>query len=181
MVWNFGFLRQRTPNSGMPPRASGFATFETMKLQEVVLPSLVHRFDGPVEATVLIRTFSEQMAIQAGLAAPTLEQAFTERLRRGGVATPEGVAFPHAVIAGVQRTVVGLALVPGGVRLDSAQPASDLIFAIAGDSARPWEHVRLLARLSRIAVDESARRRLRACQGPNDLYALLLEEDARHA
>jgi len=152
-----------------------------MNLQEVVLAPLVHRFDQAVEATVLIRTFSEQMAQATGLAATTLEQAFTERLRRGGVATPEGVAFPHAVIAGVQRTVVGLALLPGGVRLDSAQPASDLVFAIAGDAARPWEHVRLLARLSRIAVDESARRRLRACPGDAELLEALLQEDARHA
>lgn len=152
-----------------------------MNLQEVVLPALVRRFPGPVEAPVLIRTFSEQMASSVGLAAPTLEQAFTERLRRGGVATPEGIAFPHAVIAGVQRTVVGLALVPGGVKLDSAQPASDLVFAIAGDAARPWEHVRLLARLSRIGVDEAARRRLRACLGDADLLTALLQEDARHA
>ena len=120
-------------------------------------------------------------SVSAGLAAPTLEQAFTERLRRGGVATQEGVAFPHAVINGVQRTIVGLAVVPSGVRLDSAQPPSDLIFAIAGDAARPWEHVRLLARLSRIAVDEGARRRLRECRTDADLLAALLQEDARHA
>ena len=151
-----------------------------MRLQEVVLPTLVRRFDSQVEAEILIRTFSEQMSHSAGLAAPTLEQAFTERLRRGGVATPEGVAFPHAVIAGVQRTLVGLALVPQGLRLDSAQPASDLVFAIAGDAARPWEHVRLLARLSRIAVDEAARRRLRACTSDAQLLETLLAEDARH-
>jgi mannitol/fructose-specific phosphotransferase system IIA component (Ntr-type) len=90
------------------------------------------------------------------------------------------VAFPHAVIAGVHRTVVGLLLVPGGVQLDPAQPPSDLIFAIAGDSARPWEHVRLLARLSRITIDESSRRRLRAAPDDATLLAALLAEDARH-
>jgi PTS system nitrogen regulatory IIA component len=152
-----------------------------MRLQEVLLPALTRRVTETTEATVLIRTFSEQMAAAAGLAAPTLEQAFTERLRRGGVATPEGVAFPHAVIAGVQRTIVGLALVPGGVRLDPSQPPSDLVFAIAGDASRPWEHVRLLARLSRIAVDTDARRRLRACANDAELLERLLEEDARHA
>jgi PTS system nitrogen regulatory IIA component len=152
-----------------------------MRLQEVLLPALTRRVTETTEATVLIRTFSEQMAAAAGLAAPTLEQAFTERLRRGGVATPEGVAFPHAVIAGVQRTIVGLALVPAGVRLDPSQPPSDLVFAIAGDASRPWEHVRLLARLSRIAVDTDARRRLRACANDAELLERLLEEDARHA
>ena len=147
----------------------------------MLLPALTRRVTETTEATVLIRTFSEHMAAAAGLAAPTLEQAFTERLRRGGVATPEGVAFPHAVIAGVQRTIVGLALVPGGVRLDPSQPPSDLVFAIAGDASRPWEHVRLLARLSRIAVDTDARRRLRACANDAELLERLLEEDARHA
>ena len=117
-------------------------------LEGVLLPSLVRRLADRPDATALIRTISEQMADSTGLAAPTLEQAFTERLRRGGVATPEGVAFPHAVIAGVRRTVVGLIVIPGGLDLDAAQPPSTLVFAIAGDASRPWEHVRLLARLS---------------------------------
>ncbi len=121
------------------------------------------------------------MSEPTGLAAPTLEQAFSERLRRGGVATPEGVAFPHAVIAGVRRTCVGLIHLPSGVRLDPNQPASDLVFAIAGDAARPWEHVRLLARLSRIAVDESARRQLRSAPNDAALLAALMHEDASHA
>ncbi|MFM7809044.1 MAG: PTS sugar transporter subunit IIA [Planctomycetota bacterium] len=150
-------------------------------LQQVLLPEIVRRIDGPTEAAVLIRRLSEVMAGPTCLAAPTLEQAFSERLRRGGVATPEGVAFPHAVIAGVHRTCVGLIFLPSGARLDPNQPPSDLIFAIAGDAARPWEHVRLLARLSRIAVDESARRRLRAAPNDAALLAALLQEDASHA
>jgi PTS system nitrogen regulatory IIA component len=150
-------------------------------LRELLLPDLVVRIDHPTEASVLVRLLSEVMAPAVGLAAPTLEQAFTERLRRGGVATPEGVAFPHAVIAGVRRTCVGLVHLPSGVRLDPAQPPSDLIFAIAGDSSRPWEHVRLLARLSRIAVDESARKRLREAASDAALLETLVREDERHA
>jgi PTS system nitrogen regulatory IIA component len=150
-------------------------------LRDLLLPDLVLRVGQPTEAAVLIRMLSEVMAPTTGLAAPTLEQAFTERLRRGGVATPEGVAFPHAVIAGVRRTCVGLMHLPGGVRLDPSQPPSDLVFAIAGDAARPWEHVRLLARLSRIAVDESARRRLREAASDQALRETLIQEDERHA
>jgi mannitol/fructose-specific phosphotransferase system IIA component len=84
------------------------------------------------------------------------------------------------VIAGVRRTCVGLISLPSGVKLDSNQPASDLVFAIAGDAARPWEHVRLLARLSRISVDESARRRLRSAPDGTALLTTLLQEDASH-
>jgi PTS system nitrogen regulatory IIA component len=149
-------------------------------LEGVLLPSLVRRLPNRPAATALIRTISEQMADPTGLAAPTLEQAFTERLRRGGVATPEGVAFPHAVIAGVRRTVVGLVVIPGGLDLDAAQPPSDLVFTIAGDASRPWEHVRLLARLSRIAVDDAARKRLRESVDDAALLQALLHEDARH-
>lgn len=150
-------------------------------LAETLLPGLVQRITGIPDATLLIRTVSEQMSQTTGLAAATLEQAFSERLRRGGVATPEGVAFPHAIIAGVRKTVVGCLLIPGGIELDAKQPPSDLVFAIAGDAARPWEHVRLLARLSRLAGDEEARRRLRACTDAAALLAALREEDARHA
>ena len=149
-------------------------------LEQVLLPNLVRRLPERVDAATLIRMLSDYLADPTGLAAPTLEQALTERLRRGGVATPEGVAFPHAVVAGVRRTVVGLVLVPGGVQFDPGQPPSDLIFAIAGDANRPWEHVRLLARLSRITIDEASRRRLREARDDAALLAALQAEDARH-
>ncbi|MGA1266254.1 MAG: PTS sugar transporter subunit IIA [Phycisphaerales bacterium] len=149
-------------------------------LEPMLLRELVRRLPERPDATMLIRTCSEQMSAVTGLAAPTLEQAFTERLRRGGVATSEGVAFPHAVIAGVRRTAVGCLLIPGGVDLDPAQPASDLVFVLAGDSARPWEHVRLLARLSRIAADEASRKRIRAATTDAALLEILLKEDASH-
>jgi len=149
-------------------------------LEQVMLPELTRRIRNPVEATELLRLLSEVLAQPTGLAASTLEQAFSERLRRGGVATAEGVAFPHAVIAGVRKTCVGLLHLPAGIRLDPSQPPSDLVFAIAGDAARPWEHVRLLARLSRIAVDESARRLLREAPDDATLLQALLQEDARH-
>ena len=150
-------------------------------LGDTLLPEVVRRLPTIPDTGILIRTISEQMSASTGLASATLEQAFTERLRRGGVATPVGVAFPHAILAGVRRTVVGCLLVPGGLALDAKQPPSDLVFAIAGDSARPWEHVRLLARLSRIAGDEDGRRRLRGCRDDAGLLLALREEDARHA
>ena len=149
-------------------------------IESVILQTLVRRLPTPTTLPSLLKLLSDEMAPPTGLASSTLEQALTERLRRGGVATPEGVAFPHAVINGVHRTVVGLLLVPGGVQFDPGQPPSDLVFAIAGDAARPWEHVRLLARLSRITVDEGSRRRLRACQDDASLLATLLKEDAQH-
>ena len=149
-------------------------------LQEILLPQLVLRLVPTPDATVLVRLLSEHMAAATGLAAPTLEQAFTERLRRGGVALPEGVAFPHAVIAGVRQTVLGLILVPGGIELDPNQPPSELVFAIAGDSARPWEHVRLLARLSLIASDPQARKRLVASPDNESLLKNLMQEDSAH-
>ena len=43
-----------------------------------------------------------------------------------------------------------------------------------------WMHVRLLARLSRIAVDEGARKRLRESPDDATLLRVLLQEDARH-
>ena len=60
------------------------------------------------------------------------------------------------------------------------QQPGDLIFAIAGDANRPWEHVRLLARLSRITIDEASRRRLREARDDAALLAALQAEDARH-
>ncbi|MCE9619332.1 MAG: PTS sugar transporter subunit IIA [Planctomycetes bacterium] len=150
-------------------------------LKDVLLPELVQRLDPSPEPTQFIRNICEQLSPIVGLSATTLEQAFMARMRNGSVCTPEGVAFPHAVVAGIKRTVIGCILVPRGLLLDFTNPPADLIFVLVGDSSNPWQHVRLLARLSRIASDAEARARLKSAANGMALMELILQEDQRHA
>ena len=69
---------------------------------------------------------------------------------------------------------------PKGLLLDYTNPPADIIFTLVGNSETPWQHVRLLARLSRIACDADTRKRIKNAANNNALLATLLEEDKRH-
>jgi len=99
----------------------------------------------------------------------------------GPTSTPEGVAFPHAILDGIEETALVVALVLGGTNFESGEhPHCDIIFCMFGNPARPMEHVQLLARLARISRGVETLDRFRACADSESLYAALVEEDRRH-
>ena len=94
--------------------------------------------------------------------------------------TPEGVAFPHAVGPGISRTLVAVVTLDPPVEFDPRVPLASVVFALFGSSSTPWEHVRLLARLARIASSLAARRRLRDATSGDEILQIVREEDRLH-
>ncbi len=106
-----------------------------------------------------------------------------EREAKFPTGTPEGVAFPHVLLPQITQTLLIPCLLRPGVpwgTIAGAESTQDVIFAMFGDSERPWEHVRLLARLARIARSEGALDRLRAATSSQELHERLLTEDRAH-
>lgn len=107
--------------------------------------------------------------------------ALKDRETKYPTGTPEGVAFPHALLPEVPETAVVCLLLKPPVKWGGRnQPGQDVIFAILGNSDAPWEHVRLLARLARVVRGAGALERLRACSDGKELFHLLVEEDRAH-
>lgn len=110
-----------------------------------------------------------------------LVESLLERERRHPTSTPEGVAFPHAMLPTISETLIIPALlapaVDFGVR---GHPPADLIFCMFGDANEPFSHVRLLARLARIAHSPGALDRIRAAGSAEEFFAILVTEDRAH-
>ncbi len=92
-----------------------------------------------------------------------------------------GIALPHAVVGGLEAT----ALLVGRCRegLDFAALDSlpvDLFFLLLSPPDAKDEHLRLLARVARIVTPEETLAELRGATGPEELFQMLLEQDARH-
>jgi PTS system nitrogen regulatory IIA component len=116
-----------------------------------------------------------------GLAIEPLFEALVDRESKFPTGTPEGVAFPHALMPEISRTFVIPALLRPGVRWsDQNHPPQDIVFAIFGSADTPWEHVRLLARLARIVRRDEGLANLRAATDPADLLNRLIQEDRLH-
>lgn len=110
-----------------------------------------------------------------------LFEALHERERRYPTSTPEGVAFPHAMLEGVDKTVLVAAAVRPGVDFRPGEhPPVDLAFAMIGSSAEPFQHVQLLARLARVCRGSGALAKFRSAADDGALMEALVEEDRAH-
>lgn len=95
---------------------------------------------------------------------------------REGVMTTgvgHGVAIPHAYTAGVGRLVAGFYRIRPGIdfgALDGLQV--DLIFLILAPRERRREHIRILARISRLLGNTEFRSELRRAAGVDDVMAV---------
>lgn len=110
-----------------------------------------------------------------------LKRLLESREAQGPTSTPEGVAFPHAMSAEIDRTMIVAIRVLGGVDFGVPNhPRADMVFALFGSPNNPWDHVRLLARLARLMHTDEARQRVRGAKTAEALYQHLLEEDRAH-
>ena len=114
----------------------------------------------------------------ASISGGTLLEALQAREAQRSTGTPEGVAFPHALLAGLPRSLVVVIRTKNAVPFDGQR--CDLIFAMFGDAEQPWDHVRLLARLARLTATPEARDRLRSAQTDDALRTAIQAEDDAH-
>ena len=108
-----------------------------------------------------------------------------ERLRRreaqGTTGIGNGVAIPHTTTSFLQRTLCALVQVPEGVPYDSLDGLPVyFVFLLLSPSEAIGEHVRLLARIARIAHNAEFIRRLAQAETADEIYRLVIEEDERH-
>ncbi len=114
-----------------------------------------------------------------GLDPQTLRQLLIDRELTLSTATPEGIAFPHAIDPRLERTLIGVARLAPPLRFGTAHPPCRYAFFLFGSGAEPWRHVRLLARIARVVLNPSTRADLDSAENPSALRRCLLDAEAR--
>ncbi len=94
--------------------------------------------------------------------------------------TPEGVAFPHCNLQGVEKNYVAAAVVKPAVKFGDCKHPADLLFVVVGPTGAAWEHISILARLARICRGHGALDKLRSAKTGAELFATLAAEDESH-
>jgi PTS system nitrogen regulatory IIA component len=138
--------------------------------------AIAARASAPSKRQVLA-VVAEIAARNFGLDAGAALDALVEREAAGSTGVGHGVAVPHARLEGLQR-IRGVF-----VRLD--QPVDfeavddrpvDLIFALFAPADSSTEHLRSLARVSRMLRQGDLREQLRQARTPDAIHALLVQE-----
>lgn len=153
-----------------------------MRIEPLLVPERVVLLSGLSERDGVLR----ELAAVASSGLPDrsddeLYEALHERERRYPTSTPEGVAFPHAMLEGIESTVLVAAVVRPSVDFRPGEhPPVDLAFAMFGSSAEPFQHVRLLARLARVCRGDGALDRFRSASDEGAFLEALIDEDRAH-
>ena len=108
--------------------------------------------------------------------------ALSEREAAGSTGVGYGVAVPHARLEGLERMRGVFVRLENPVEFESVddQPV-DLLFALFAPKNAGAEHLRALARVSRIMRQSELREQLRKARTADAVHALLVQDAARPA
>ncbi len=106
--------------------------------------------------------------------ATTSCRTLLEREKLGSTGVGLGVAVPHAALAGLDRMYGIFIRLESPVAYDSIDDMPvDLIFALLAPENAGTEHLRALAKVSRVLRQKDIRDQLRRIDNPNAIYAVL--------
>lgn len=103
-------------------------------------------------------------------------ETLIERERLGSTGMGQGIAIPHGRLPGLARITGAFARLETPVAYEAVddQPV-DLVFLLLAPEAAGADHLKALARVSRLLRNQATCEKLRAATKPEVLYALLTE------
>lgn len=105
-----------------------------------------------------------------------------ERERLGTTGVGNGIAIPHGKLSELTRMYGMFARLEKPIDFDSVDERPvDLIFLLLAPEGAGADHLKALARVSRLLRDRAICEKLRGSDDPDALYALLTESTASHA
>jgi PTS system nitrogen regulatory IIA component len=125
----------------------------------------------------VLRVVAELAARSFGLKAGDMLEALLAREAVGSTGVGYGVAVPHARVAGLTQLRGVFVRVEHAVEFGAVDDRPvDLIFALFAPPEASGEHLRALARVSRILRQAELREQLRKSRSPDAIHALLTQE-----
>lgn len=129
----------------------------------------------------VIERLSELLAMGTGNTSSTIFQVLSEREQLQSTGIGDGVAIPHGSLDLLDQQTAAVLLCPAGIEFESidGRPAR-IVIGVVGPKRATGEHLRMLARISRLLRDGSFRDRLLSSpDGPSAFTTIRSEEESR--
>jgi PTS system nitrogen regulatory IIA component len=121
---------------------------------------------------------SSMLAAGAKVDAAAVEHVLVEREALQSTGIGDGVAIPHGAMAELDAQHAALLIVPDGVDFAAIDGTSvTLLFAVVGPKRATGEHLKTLARISRLLRNKEFRDRLIHATDAAAAYALVSTEE----
>ncbi len=153
-----------------------------MKILDILVdePLIEPALAGGDKADVL-RELAEHLARQHRDIQPErLIEVLWERERLGSTAIGDGIAIPHGKLPGLKGVIGAFGRHPAGVDFDSLDGSpTHLFFLLVAPEDSVGQHLKALARVSRLLKDQSFRSRLLGAADRAEIFRLIREEDEK--
>ena len=151
-----------------------------MRLCEILSVDRIATSDSVYENGIaILGRLAELLCLDGSCDRAEVFRLLREREQLLSTGIGDGVAIPHTPVPGVKGQRAALVLCRDGVEFDAIdkQPVK-IFFGVIGPKSEASEHLKILAKLSRLLRSPETRRRLLESSGPAQAYSLIEEHEA---
>src|SRR5262245_3574130 len=129
-----------------------------------------------------LQELADHAALVTGCPERDILEALLQRERLGSTGLGRGIAIPHAKLKGLDRITCLFARLEEPIEFEALdnEPV-DLIFVLLAPEHASGDHLKALARISRLLREPSALDRLRSARDKAGIYAILTQPLTSHA
>lgn len=150
-----------------------------MELSSILKPEAVKVLSTASSKKRLLNELGDIASAVYGLDSSVAVDALIERENLGPTGVGRGVALPHARVGEIDRVIGVFVMLEKPIEFESVdrQPV-DLAFALFAPKEDGVEHLKALARVSRMLRNEEVCQKLRANGDAGTLYTILTDENS---
>jgi PTS system nitrogen regulatory IIA component len=126
----------------------------------------------------VLHVLAELLARGAPVASEKIEAVLREREALQSTGIGEGVAIPHGALGELERQVAAVLTVPEGLDFQAIDDGKvNILFAVISPKRASGEHLKTLARVSRLLRSKDFRERLLHAGDGREVFQLLCAEE----
>jgi PTS system nitrogen regulatory IIA component len=158
-------------------------TTRSMRLSEILnVDRILVDVDGSFVKSKAdaLRLLAEMLSPVVGVDRSNVEKLLLERENLQSTGIGDGVAIPHCSLDTAEAQAAALVLCPRGIDFDAIDGEKvEIVFGVVGPKRATGEHLRTLARISRLLRDDKTRLELLASPNPAAAYELIQSHEAK--
>lgn len=151
-----------------------------MEIEQLLSPDSVFSGLKASSKRQALQELSERASTLTGIGAREILETILGRERLGTTGVGQGVAIPHGRLEKINRLYGLFARLDDPIDFESIddQPV-DLVFMLLAPESAGADHLKALAKVSRLLRDRAMCEKLRGADGAGALYALLIQNPAQ--
>ncbi len=152
-----------------------------MRITEFLkLEAIVSHLTARTKADVLSELAASVSKVTPSVPVTRIHEVLSEREKIGSTGMEKGVAIPHGRLAEIVDLVACFGVSKQGIDFDARDSRpSHFFFALVAPENSAGVHLKALSKVSRLFRSDALRESILAANTPEEIYALIAQEDGK--